>query len=237
MPPTRARPRTAPLVVGVVLVLLLGALALPAGAASGPAGTLLARLNDARTARGLAPLAPVGDLESVATTHSRRMAASGDLHHNPSLGSQVRNWRVVAENVGRGPDADQLHRMFMESSTHVANILDERVTQVGVGVVDVDGQLWVTQVFREPLSTSRPSRSSTAPPPEPSPARPAVSTPVPDPRPPATVVGVAAATATRAAPVPASIGVAAATTTTSAPAPTDDVGFLVAAARWVARLF
>lgn len=251
MPPLKARPRPAHLLlVGLGLCLLLSAVATPspAEATGSAAGTLLASIDDARAARGLPPLAPAGDLEAVATAHSRSMAESGDLHHNPALGQEVANWRVVAENVGRGSDADVLHDMFMDSPTHATNILDERVTQVGIGVVTTDdGQLWVTQVFRQPRGTSTPEPAPpSAAPPSPTPSSnptpdPAVAPP-PDPtsEPPVPVVGVAAATTTRTAPAPAAIGVAAATVTTTAPAPVEDdggLGLLAAAARWVASLF
>ena len=36
----------------------------------------------------------------------------------------------------------------MASAPHRANILDRRMEQVGVGFVLVNGQLWVTEVFR-----------------------------------------------------------------------------------------
>ena len=41
-----------------------------------------------------------------------------------------------------------LHHAFMASAPHRANILDRRMEQVGVGFVSVNGQLWVTEVFR-----------------------------------------------------------------------------------------
>ena len=106
-------------------------------------------------------VATASDLVDVATRHANRMASSGNLHHNPNLGSEVSGWERVTENVGRGPDARQVHEAFMASSTHAANIVDAGVTQVGVGVVWADGTLWVTQVFR------RPTRAAAPPPPPP----------------------------------------------------------------------
>lgn len=213
---------TASAVLVMALVLLSFAATGPARAAGDPAATLRAHLNAERDARGLAPLASASDLREVALDHSRDMATTGSLHHNPDLGSDVRNWKVVAENVGVGPDADGLHREFMDSPTHAANILDGRVTQVGVGVVQADGMLWVTQVFREPMSAPEPAReqesaSTPLPPAPPEPATAATSSPAPEPEP---RVGTAAATVTRVAPAAATVGVAAAEPTTVAPAPT-----------------
>ena len=38
----------------------------------------------------------------------------------------------------------------MRSAPHRANILNQRMRQVGVGVVFAGGRLWVTEVFRQP---------------------------------------------------------------------------------------
>jgi hypothetical protein len=85
------------------------------------------------------------------------MARTDDLYHNPNLGSAVRNWQAVGENVGRGGDVPSLHQAFMNSPSHRANILDRDFTEVGVGTyVDGNGILWVTEVFRRPYgSTTR----------------------------------------------------------------------------------
>lgn len=248
-PRTRSRLTATALVMA--LVLLVPVTSGPALASGDPAATLHAHVNAERSARGLASLASVADLRTIALEHSRSMAATGNLHHNPSLGSEVTNWRVVAENVGVGPDADGLHRKFMQSSSHAVNILDGRVTQVGIGVVQADGLLWVTQVFRQPMATtSDPTPSSTpratgTPRPSETPAADPVTTPparepaaetAPEPEP---EIGVAAASATRAAPVPATIGGAAAepTMTAPAPAPGGVGGLLTTAVRWVTNLF
>lgn len=229
---------TASIVLVMAMVLLSLVTTGPARAAGDPAASLRAHINAERSARGLAPLASASDLRAVALDHSRDMATSEHLHHNPSLGSDVRNWKVVAENVGVGPDADQLHREFMNSSSHATNILDGRITQVGVGVVQADGMLWVTQVFRQPMSAPAPEpESASTPSATPTPSAPpgptttSASRPVPEPQ-----VGTAAATVTRVAPVPATVGVAAPEPTTIAPAPTPTgiEGLVASVLAWVA---
>lgn len=112
-------------------------------------------INSARASAGLPPLASRGDLAGVAASWSRQMASSGTLAHNPSLASQVSGYRYVGENVGYGPDAGTIHRAFMNSAPHRANILDGDYTEVGVAVVESDGRLWVTQVFRAPSGAPR----------------------------------------------------------------------------------
>jgi uncharacterized protein YkwD len=66
------------------------------------------------------------------------------------LTSAVPNWRYVGENVGYGPDAVTVHRAFMGSAPHRANILDQDFTRVGVGAVVRNGRVSVSEVFKTP---------------------------------------------------------------------------------------
>lgn len=123
----------------------------------------IAKMNAARQSAGLQPYAVASDLTSVARSHSANMASSGSLYHNPSLTSDVSNWQAVGENVGEGPDVDDIHTAFMNSPEHRANILDHDFTQVGVGVsVDKNGIIWVTEDFRQPMSSSTSSTSGSS---------------------------------------------------------------------------
>jgi hypothetical protein len=141
--------RTSLLLVLIALVLGL----LPAGALASPSleADAIARVNAERRARGIAELRAVSDLTAVAQRHSRTMADQGRLHHNPRLASDVSNWQRVAENVGVGRDVRVVHDAFMASDGHRANILDPRVTEIGIGIVTRDGRRWQTQVFRLPV--------------------------------------------------------------------------------------
>ncbi len=114
---------------------------------------LVCSLNEARVDAGLAPLRVNAELTRVSRAHSVVMADDSHLHHNPNLANDVTDWRLVAENVGRGPSADSLHRALMNSAGHRANILNTRVTEVGVGVEVRGSQLWITQVFRQPTGS------------------------------------------------------------------------------------
>lgn len=111
-------------------------------------------VNAERAARGVPRLQVATDLRDVARRHSVRMADQGRLHHNPNLGSDVRSWRRVTENVGRGPSTSALHAALMASEGHRNNILDSNVTQIGVGVEVRGSTVWVTQVYRKPTSPS-----------------------------------------------------------------------------------
>lgn len=151
----------------IALVALLTAVvvpgAQPALANGGTESEFVAKINAERGAAGLPALQVAGDLTSVARRHSTRMADADNLHHNPNLSGAVSGWQKVGENVGRGPSVGPIHQAFMNSPGHRRNILDGDFTQVGVGVVVRDGQVWVTEVFRRPAGTS-------APEPEPEPA-------------------------------------------------------------------
>lgn len=111
-------------------------------------------IQDERASAGLAgysaAVALVADLVAVARAHAEDMADQNRLHHNSRLPDQVEDWESLGENVGRGATVDDIHRAFMESPSHRAEILSTRSTQVGVGVVERDGVLWVVQVFRNP---------------------------------------------------------------------------------------
>ncbi|MGH9086307.1 MAG: CAP domain-containing protein, partial [Acidimicrobiales bacterium] len=113
------------------------------------------RIDQERTAHGLAALAPAADLQEVARRHAQRMAERGQPYHNPQLGSEVSDWSMVGENVGVGDQVDAIHAAFMASSPHRSAILSPDFTQVGVGVhVSADARIWVVQVFRRPAAAA-----------------------------------------------------------------------------------
>jgi hypothetical protein len=130
----------------------------PAAEASGDAHAYEMRfvdsLNVERATRGRDRLSVAPDLAEVARRHSAKMARDSHLHHNPSLATDVTGWSRLAENVGRGGSVSSLHTALMNSDGHRANILDGRVTEVGVGVVVSGTTVWVTQVFRLPNQIS-----------------------------------------------------------------------------------
>jgi len=151
--------------IGTVLLLvalLAMGLALPAYA--GAEGTFVAKINASRAAAGLAPLQTHGDLIDDARSWSNHMMSSGNISHNPNLGSVTSGWIGLGENVGVGPNPDVLHQAFMESSGHRANILGD-YTHVGVGVVvESETKMWVTVVFmKAPVTTTT---TTTQPPPQ-----------------------------------------------------------------------
>lgn len=176
----RSRPTTAAAVIhhrrwmALLLMVLVATLCgpLPVRAAEPHAGQeqrFLELINTARRSRGLSTLAASPQVAKVARRWSRRMADDGRLRHNPRVGSQIPiSWKRWGENVGyasNGGDEPlrtvtrRLHRGFMASDGHRANILG-RFNQVGVGVAfDDGGTMWATMVF---VQGPRPRAAPTA---------------------------------------------------------------------------
>jgi uncharacterized protein YkwD len=110
------------------------------------------KINDARAYRGLrrlristytcpAALLNRNCMEYFAQDHTKRMAVARDMYHDTPdrLWAEVPSiawWR--AENVGivsaGSGAAARVHRAFMDSDGHRANILNPRATHMGIGV-------------------------------------------------------------------------------------------------------
>jgi hypothetical protein len=139
--------------LALVLPMTLLTATLPATAGSD--SEFVSRTNGARTSHGIRAYAVRGDLTAVARRQAERMASSGRMYHNPSLGSEVGGWSSIGENVGRGPDVASIHNAFMNSSSHRSNILSTAFTEIGVGTArSSSGELFVSEVFRRPSGVS-----------------------------------------------------------------------------------
>ena len=121
------------------------------------------KMNGARSNNGASKMYLDKQLSKVARTHARVMANDNSLFHQSTgkLTSRVTRWRTLGENVGMGGTVSQLHRAFMASPGHRANILSGSFKHVGVGTVEKNNTLFVTVVFegdRDPGTTLRPPR-------------------------------------------------------------------------------
>lgn len=107
------------------------------------------RINSARAGADFGGVRLDPELSKSAKVHTREMARRRTLYHTPSstLRRRVTNWSILGENVGYGGGVDSLHRAFMDSPAHRANILLGSYRYVGVGVVNRDGRMWVTVLF------------------------------------------------------------------------------------------
>ena len=103
-----------------------------ASAASGGESSMVSLINAERTARGLNTLDVYWDLVDDARAWTGSMIGDGYISHNPNLASVTTGWSTLGENVGVGPNADRLHRAFMESPGHLANIVGN-YNYIGIG--------------------------------------------------------------------------------------------------------
>lgn len=158
----------------LALVLPLGLVTATPASASATESEFVSRTNSSRASAGLRAYVVRSDLTAVARRQAARMASAQRIYHNPNLTSEVRGWRSVGENVGRGGSVSRIHSAFMSSSSHRANILSTSYTEVGIGTArGGDGLIYVSEVFRRPTT---PTTTYSAPAPKP---RPTVRQPAP----------------------------------------------------------
>jgi uncharacterized protein YkwD len=119
---------------------------------------IFALVNNERRTAGLFPLIWDDRLGAIARAHSRDMAANNFIAHvSPTTGDAVQRTRrvglrfgLILENVGQEGGVRQAHQGFMNSPGHRANVLNAKITHVGVGVVVNRGRgapLVVTEMF------------------------------------------------------------------------------------------
>ena len=119
----------------------------PARATTTPESKALQLVNRARAEHGLRRLVRSDRLDAVAERHAQRMRAAGELFHS-DLSKVPKPWVYVGENVGYSGTVLRLHRGFMRSSGHRANILRPRFDHIGIGIVRApSGRVYEAQVF------------------------------------------------------------------------------------------
>lgn len=121
-----------------------------------PEAALLARLNGARAAEGLPPLARDKSLDELARAHAREMKKTRVLGHDVGDGDPAARvadaglaFKVIGENVAKAKSERAAHRALYASPSHRANLLETRFRKVGIAVVSdpKTGDLWVAQLF------------------------------------------------------------------------------------------
>ncbi len=132
------------------------------------------RINETRTAHGLAPLKFRKELRNAARWHSLDMAANNFFNHK-GLDASMPKDRITAldrtlltslllENIASingdfdwDTVVDRLHTGLMNSPSHRDAILQKDVTHFAMGVVKTDNGVWLTELFvREDGSFERP---------------------------------------------------------------------------------
>ncbi len=176
-------------IAAVVLVVLAGSQGAARAAGCGAAQTeadlreaeqsLTSSANGERSSRGLGMLSSHDDLLAVAREHAGRMASAGTIFHNDAYLASIGSLgaTLLAENVGMGCSASDLHAALMASPGHRANILNGDLSHAGFAVAaDAGGVLYVVQAFAAypPVAPAEPS---------PAPAEPAPTVPAAEPEP------------------------------------------------------
>jgi uncharacterized protein YkwD len=116
--------------------------------------------NEARKKEKLPPLKLNATLVKVARAHSANMAKQEKMAHdldgkNPTQRIKDAGYPALStgENVGEteGGTAEDIFKMWMDSPPHKANILRDKVEEIGVGMArSSKGVVYYTQVFATP---------------------------------------------------------------------------------------
>ena len=111
---------------------------------------LFSLLNAERRRHGLRPLRAASCAGDFASSWASHIAHDGALRHQ-SVRRVLRSCRAdrAAENVARGNvTPERMMEMWMHSRGHRRNILDPRLTHVGLGAAQGSGGQWFgVQVF------------------------------------------------------------------------------------------
>ena len=111
--------------------------------------------NQDRRENGLPALRWDDALAAAAQAHDEWMVRERALSHQfpaePELAARAdsagAHFQAVAENIAFGPGPESIERGWMHSPGHRANILDPRMTAVGVAVIEHGGALYVVEDF------------------------------------------------------------------------------------------
>lgn len=140
----KARRRVAGIAAALVAVVAL------AGCWSNNQQADMDLVNSSRRSSGLRTLNGDSLAMDKAQAWSDYMARTGVLQHTGG-GSNISTsglgrWCAVAENVGYGSSLSQVHKAFLASGPHRANMLGN-YDRMGTGVTYRNGMVWVTEIY------------------------------------------------------------------------------------------
>lgn len=151
------------------VVLLLSAVpGVPADAADEV--RLLEMVNIDRIRRALDPLEAEPEASEVARRHSTEMLGASRIYHDSPVNGTVEKrlagvsffFSKVGENVAEGFDLHLIHSALMDSPNHRRNILDPDYTHAGIGIAELGGTIFVTEVFITKIPQQDPATLATA---------------------------------------------------------------------------
>ncbi|MDO5067345.1 MAG: CAP domain-containing protein [Propionibacteriaceae bacterium] len=158
-------------------------------ATAGYARTILAKVNELRASKGLAPVTRYRELDAVAADWSRQMALQASLSHRPNFTTHYPSgWTNAAENVamhgGSGDIGTMMFELWLNSPGHYANMVNPELNAIGIGLAyDSTNKAWyATQNFAHyPEASGLTKVGSESPPASPSPTPSPKPTPKPTP--------------------------------------------------------
>lgn len=117
--------------------------------------TLVNLVNAERNKAGIAPLQLDSQAAGAAQIKAKEMASRNYFSHtSPTYGSVeslLRSFGVrfslAGENIGQGAAPEQIHAMWLNSSSHRANMLNRKFTHIGVGVARSGSGYVISQIF------------------------------------------------------------------------------------------
>lgn len=177
------------------------------------ADTVLNKVNELRSSKGLQPVTRYQELDAVAQDWSEQQAAANNMSHRPDFTSVYpQGWTTGSENVAwrtaGGDTGAQIFEQWRKSPGHYKNMTDPDVNSIGIGFAQTsDGKWYATQNF------AAYNVSNSTPTPETTPSTPSTST-----TPPAPVATPTAETTTPAATPTPSAPATTVTTETGTPA-------------------
>jgi uncharacterized protein YkwD len=133
-----------------VLLLSLSVIPIAFYADSSIEACFRSKVNAERTSRGLAALKMDSRIDRIARDWAAKMAAQGEISHNPNLENELPPFEYGGEDVGMGPTCDEIHQAFMNSSSHKAVMLDSDYKYLGVGVTLDNSTVFVVLDFFTP---------------------------------------------------------------------------------------
>lgn len=115
---------------------------------------MLNLINAARQEHGLSAITLSAELNQVAQKHSQDMADNNFFGHINLQGQTPEDRRIeagiktpVGENLAKDTSVASAHYGLMRSASHRQNLLTSQWTRVGIGIVQKNGQLLITQKF------------------------------------------------------------------------------------------
>ena len=117
------------------------------------ADTVLNKVNELRSSKGLQPVTRYQELDAVAQDWSEQQAAADSMSHRPDFTSAYpQGWTTGSENVAwrtaGGDTGAQIFEQWRTSPGHYKNMTDPDVNSIGIGFAQTsDGKWYATQNF------------------------------------------------------------------------------------------